>query len=167
MENFKEEIWDKLKENNKVLTFLNKQYLWCSILKVNDEYFLGILNDGTWSVKTNLNLFLLDDEKSFLKMVVLLEQPLDDTKARIEEFFKKAQVSVNIQETFPFEKIVQAGFEFGTPYWAEKAFTWYDKLKIEEKVQLKNSLDKLKNEKWLSQKLKQKVRKELKLLENV
>ena len=132
------------------------------ILQLKPDISMGLLKDGNWVVEGKNNTYILTTPKSYRRAVILLERSIYEVNGEIKRFFANLNIDANIDLIFPFVDIVRAGFEFGTLYWAELAFNWFDELLVTKKVELRDSLEKIKGEKWISQKLRHKAIKELK-----
>lgn len=141
-------------------THMDLQFI--PILQLKPDLIMGLLEDSNWVVEGKNNTYILTTPQSFWRVVVLLERPLNEVREDINRFAKSMNLDIDVSSVFPFIEIVRAGFEFGTTYWAEMAFCWYDELPIKEKIKLKDSLKQIKNEKWASQKLRHKAMKEMK-----
>lgn len=128
------------------------------------ESVLGISFNGYWVVKTKNGLHIMSEASSFWKLVILLEEPIEEVKKKMSEALNLMNIKVNINNLFPFVEIVRAGFNFGTKHWAEMAFQWYDKLPTNKKKELEELLVSIKNAKWATQQLRHKAQKELKRL---
>jgi len=138
---------------------------WYPILQFATQGFtMGVKEDYIWVFEAKSVLYHLENPNEFWRLVILLEQPLNEIKKEVTEFFNSLNFIANPDDFFPFIEITQAGFQFGTKYWAELAFNWYDEIPLEKKVYLKESLKNVENAKWASQKLRHRARKELKLL---
>ena len=145
-----------------------KEIEWYPILQfatfTTSEFTMGLQKDCIWVLEAKNGLYVLDNPDKFWRLVSLLEQPPNEIKKRIKAFFDNLNVAINPDDFFPFIEIIQAGFQFGSKYWAELAFNWYDEILPEKKVYFKEMLEKIEHAKWASQKLRHRAKKELKLL---
>lgn len=142
-----------------------EELIWYPILRFTVlEFTMGLQKDCIWVLEGKNGLRVLDSPDKFWCLVSLLEQPFNDIKKEVTAFLGNLRVTVNPDDFFPFIEIIQAGFRFGTKYWAELAFNWYVEIPPEKKMYFKESLVIIENAKWASQKLRQMARKELKLL---
>ena len=138
---------------------------WVSVLCIdNPEINVGILQDGRWVVEGKNGLYALNESKSHIKIMALLEKPLNSISDSITSVFKLSSFDVTVYDIFPFVDVVKAGLEQGSEYWAELAFKWFEDLPIEKKVYLKDSLVGITNAKWASQKLRHKAEREVEKL---
>ncbi|MBA4496475.1 hypothetical protein ACFO25_10480 [Paenactinomyces guangxiensis] len=143
----------------------NIKVKWLPVLRCGETHRnMGLIEDGTWVVEESPGLRLLNKTRSFMRVVVLLEQPMDKVRDEIKEFFSQFKIDLDIDLVFPFVDVTRAGFEFGTEYWAELAFKWYEKLPPKDKALLKASLLTISDVKWASQKLRHKAKRELKTI---
>ncbi len=141
-----------------------KKINWIPVL-ARGEFYMGISEEGEWVVEVKEGLHCLSIQRVFVYAMVLLEQPIDSVREKLLSFFKEADVATNIDEIFPFVEIVRAGLDQGADYWAELAFRWYHEIPVEKKRALKDSICKVSDAKWASQKIRQKAEKELRGLE--
>lgn len=145
-----------------------EQIKWYPVLKVaNTGFSVGLCWCGVWVLEAKYGLYILNDPSEFWRLVSLLEESSINVREKIAEFLDTLGITMSIYDCFPFVEIVQAGFRFGTNYWAELAFKWFDEMPFEKKIYLNESLILVKNAKWASQKLRHKAMKELKYLHNL
>ena len=123
---------------------------------------MGISEDGYWVIEETNGLRVLGGPQSYLRIEILLEQPLSKIREEITAFLDSFNVTVDVFDIFPFVEVIRAVVEGSSTYWAELAFGWYDELPIEKKKMLKDSLLKIVERKALTQKLRQKAIKEIK-----
>lgn len=143
----------------------NKKVKWLPVLRCGETYRnMGLIEGGIWVVEESSGLRILDETRSFMRVIILLEQPMDKVRDELTDFFSRLKVDVDVDAVFPLVDVIRAGFEFGSEYWAELAFKWYEKLPSEDKVLLKGSLLTISDAKWASQKLRHKAKKELKII---
>ena len=133
----------------------------------NPELKIGILQDGRWVVEGKNKLFDLFEPKSYIRVMALLEKPLNTIREIIINFFKLTNLSSEVYDVFPFVYIIKSGLEQESEYWAELAFKWFDELPIEKKELLRDSLIKITKAKWASQKLRHRAIKEIAKLEKI
>jgi hypothetical protein len=139
---------------------------WLPILQYGKtEYYMGLLEDGDWAVEAKEGLYRLDEQSRYVSVMALLEQPINTVHEHLTEFFNSIAIKVNLYELFPFESIVRAGFEQGSEYWAELAFDWYQELPEKTKYSLIDSISKIIDAKWASQKLRQNAKKEMRKMD--
>lgn len=138
---------------------------WFPILECDGlDVIMGILEKGEWVVEEKRGVLVLNADWKYLRVLPLLEKPFTEIREEIIKFLNEFNLTVDINSFFPFEKIIKIGFEQKSNYWAELAFTWYEDLSNGKKFKLKDTLTSVGNEKWASQKLRQKIKKELRFL---
>jgi hypothetical protein len=143
----------------------NKKVKWLPVLHCGEtSRNMGLIEEGTWVLEESSGLRILNETRSFMRVVVLLEQPLYRVRDEIKDFFSRFKIGVDVDSVFPLVDVIRAGFEFGSEYWAELAFKWYEELPAKDKVLLKASLLTISDAKWASQKLRHKVKRELKTI---
>ncbi len=136
---------------------------WIPILLcwVPDKH-IGISEDGFWVVEERSGLRILDSAKSLVRIKILLEKPIEKIRRELITYFCSSNIIEDVDDIFPFIKIIQGVLEDGFDYWMELAFKWYDEFPLERKIVLKNTLSKIVENKSVTQKLRHKARKELK-----
>lgn len=127
----------------------------------NPELKIGLLQDGRWVVEGKNNVFGLFEPKSYIRVMALLEKPLNNICEIIINTFKLSDSNLEVYDIFPFVDIIKSGLEQESEYWAELAFKWFDEIPIEKKEILRDSLIKITNAKWASQKLRHRAIKEI------
>lgn len=143
----------------------NKKVKWLPVLRCGETHRnMGLNEEGTWVLEENSGLRILNETRSFMRVVVLLEQPWYKVREEIKDVFSKLKIDIDIDSVFPLADVIRAGFEFGSDYWAKLAFKWYEELPTGDKVLLKASLLTLSDAKWASQKLRHKAKRELKTI---
>jgi len=145
--------------------FLDSKFI--PILQLKPDLNMGLSENGNWVVEGKNSIYILTTPESYGRVVVLLERSIYEVSKELKIFFANVNIDADIDLIFPFIDIVRAGLGFGTIYWAELAFKWFDELPVTRKVELKDSLEKIKGEKWISQRLRHKVIKELKRVAKV
>jgi hypothetical protein len=142
------------------------QIKWLPILQCGKtESRMGILEDGDWAVEARGRLYRLNEPRSYISAMALLELPIKTIHQNLTEFFESIEVKFNVNELFPFEQIIRTGFEQGSEYWAELAFNWYQEVSQEIKYSLMDSISNVVNAKWASQTLRQKAKQEVRKME--
>ncbi len=156
-------IFPNKKHKTTKLINSNELVSWISLLPCSELYRnMGITEKGTWAVEIALGLCELTDSKSYLYVMVLLEQTMDELTSKLNESLNF--IDIPIDSIFPFKEIVKIGFEQRGGYWVELAFIWYDNLSMVQKESLIDSLDDLAKSKRATQKLRQRAIKEIKQL---
>ncbi|AFM40965.1 hypothetical protein Desaci_1990 [Desulfosporosinus acidiphilus SJ4] len=138
---------------------------WLPVLLCHEpDLYMGLMDDGSWVFEGRSGLHLLSEPRSFFRVIVLLEQPINVIKEKIIDFFKDLDIIIDFDELFPSFEIVRAGLEEQRPYWSELAFKWYDELNLEKQKKLKDSLVIVENSRVITQSLRYRARKELRKL---
>ncbi|WP_157496574.1 hypothetical protein [Hahella ganghwensis] len=140
-----------------------KDINWCPVVKITDNY-MGISDDGEWVVEVSEGIHVLSEIKLFVFVLPLLERSLSSINLTIIDFLSSLSVELDPKEIFPYLKIIQAGLEKESDYWAGLALMWYKELSIDEKNTLKQSLSLIVKAKWASQKNRQIAQRELRRL---
>ena len=164
MSNHEQLISDLLHSNFKFETTLMdlKTVKWFPIICYDNlERKIGILQDGRWVVEYKNNLFGLFEPKSYIRVMFLLETPINIIIEKIIDIFKLSYLNSEVYDVFPFVYVIQAGLEQGSEYWAELALEWYDEVPSEKREILRDSFIKITKAKWSSQKLKHRAIKEI------
>ncbi len=132
------------------------------VINMQNEIFMCITKDGKWGINLKTGFHYLNQTSSCMFALPLLEKTMAEIEEKIDMYFQSLGVKIDAPKVFPFIEIIIEGLEFCSDYWAKLAFSWYDNLLIENKYGLKPTLEKIENEKWLSQKLHHKCRREIK-----
>ena len=133
------------------------------ILCWQPNLYLGISEDGYWVVEERSGLRVLSSPREFIRIKVLLEQPMSNIRQEIETVLNTYNIELDNAFVFPFVDIIREVIEEGSAYWVELAFKWYDELSLKEKIALKPTLRNFMESKQATQKLRHKAKKELKL----
>ena len=137
----------------------------CLVLfeQVESGRMIGISNKGDWLLKTNVEYCLLTEKLSFFKLINLLEVSFTEMENQIYKRFDHFIQDYDIKIIFPFYDIVEYVFLYiPSMYWFELAYDWFDMLAINQKKELMPKLQEIATNKKLSQRLRQKIRKDLK-----
>ncbi len=147
---------------NNYLIGTQESVRWIPILQCWQEGgSIGLAENGEWVVELATGLDVLKEDKSFIRVKVLLERPLSEIHEELKSFFALYQINVDIDEIFPYDKIIKATLEDDSLYWTELAFAWYDELPDKKRKLLKNTLSLIVEKKLANQKLRHKAMKEL------
>lgn len=122
---------------------------------------VGLAENGCWVIYSREEIMVLNSERNFMRAVFLLEMDKNTIKNILEGYLQSKEVQVSADKVFPFSSIVKAGLEFGSEYWAELAFNWLEELGLNAKIYVKDTLEKIVQEKLLTQKLRHKAIKHL------
>ena len=134
---------------------------WMPILSCGKPAFrIGVLENGDWAVEDKAGLRHLDEQPSYLYVMALLEQPATSVRERLKAFFSDSDIG----SVFPFANVVRAGLDQKSEYWADLAFRWLGEIPAEGRISLEDSVARIADAGWASQKLRQKAKKELKRL---
>ena len=134
------------------------------IVLINEESSekkLGISNLGDWIIETPTNFFILDNEKSFLYAISMLEMPIELVKQRINKRFLNIMKEFEAEDIFPFYEIVSYVFNYSiSDYWFNLAFQWFEKFDNVQKSRLVIVLEKLASNTKFPQKSRHMIKKE-------
>lgn len=140
------------------------------IVLINEESSekkLGITNLGDWIIETPTKLFILDNDKSFIYAISMLEIPLELVKQRINEKFLNITKDFEAGDIFPYYEIVSFVFNYSfSDYWFNLAFLWFEKFDNVQKNRLTTILKKLATNNKLPQKNQHKIKKEIRLIKS-
>jgi len=154
----KSELVDKI-------NFIHSNDTSCLVLfeQVESERIVGISNKGDWLLKINAEYCLLTEKLSLFKLINLLEVSFTEIENQIYKRFEHFIQDYDIKIIFPFYEIVEYVFLYvPSIYWFELAYDWFDMLTINQKKELIPKLQEIATNKKLSQRLRQKIRKDLK-----
>ncbi|MFS1514766.1 hypothetical protein VQL36_20490 [Chengkuizengella sp. SCS-71B] len=141
---------------------------WIPILPIGkSSRKMGISEKGCWVVEIATGLCELLEPRSYLYVLIILEENIDEIRSKLAEFFYRLNISANIDTIFPFAEIIKFGFQQQDEYWVKLAFDWYNHLSLIKKKSLKSTLEKLSMSKRTTQKLRNMARKEVKNLNNI
>lgn len=132
------------------------------------DSYIGVSQDGNWVLKQGLNIYILDSKKKFLFCSNILEIPYQKIKTNLEERFSDIikLENINIVSIFPFYQLIEFGLNnLFDDYWFNLSIQWYEELEWPMKKQLKGALENILLVKKISQKNRQKAKKEIKKLE--
>lgn len=143
--------------------------LWLPILLLNPEssdFYMGITEDGEWCLNRKSGLVTILKSEDYLYAKIILELSFSDVSNSLKKLLRELNLNENNSNSiFPFINIVRAVFEEHSSYWLELALNWYSEFPFDWKIDLKDSLEKLNNNKSVPQKLRQRVHKEIKILQ--
>ena len=162
-------IYNNITSNKAYLSTLHRNddaIKWVLIFGLDNSHReIGITQNGYWGVKSSDHFRIFNKETSLLYFIILLEYPIEDIKRKLILSLNDFIELQKINRVFPFGEIVKFVFEYNSSnYWVALAFEWFDQFTASEKQVLKESIDKIKNNYSLSQKVRQKAKKELKQL---
>ncbi|MFB6367868.1 hypothetical protein ACFCP7_28340 [Paenibacillus elgii] len=126
---------------------------------------IGVSTDARWAIEEKKGLRILDEPWKFLRVMVLLEQPMVEIHNSLTEAFKEYQIFIDVHDVFPFVEIVEVGFEQKSDYWADLALNWFTHLSRMEQEELLDSLKTILEARWASQDFRHRVKKELRKIE--
>lgn len=167
LERFYKTVINYQKYNN-LLNNTNGIY-WINIYDENliDSY-IGVSQDGKWVLKQGQKVIILDNEKKFLFCSNMLEIPYQKIKTGLEERFSDIiqTENINIVSIFPFYQLIKFGFNnLFDDYWFDLSIQWYEELELPMKNELKDALKNILLVKKISQKNRQRAKREIKKLE--
>lgn len=126
---------------------------------------IGLSADAEWVLEEKAGLRILDETWKFLRVIVLLEQPRAEIHNSLTEAFNNYQIFIDVDDIFPFVEIVKVGFDQKSDYWAELALNGVTELPQVKQKLLLESLRKILDARWASQKLRHRAKKELRKIE--
>lgn len=127
---------------------------WVPVLMYDerDNRLMGVNSKGFWVVEHRDGLFVVDEERNYFFLILLLERPMEETIADIRNnpdlkvFFKQTF------DAFPFIEIVKQGFRSKRDSWIDCAFQWFEELAYEHRLQLSDDLEEIRQTRSISQK---------------
>lgn len=149
-----------------VLPYQNNDEIiyWIPILNNDsDTKNVGISQYGEWVINGRNRFIIINNYKSYLFCLPLLETPIEKLINNLNNFFNTLFITYDIFNIFPFVEIIKFALEYEkNDYWLNLAFNWYDKLENSKKIEFKSYLENIKNNKYISQKFRHKAVKEIK-----
>ena len=136
---------------------------WVLVFELDNSHKeIGITQNGYWGIKLPYHFSILDKESSLLFFIVLLEHPIEDIERKLSSSLNKFMDLSKTNKVFPFLELVKFIFDYNSSsYWIDLAFKWYEQFTFSEKQVLKESIDKLVANNSISQKTRQKAKREL------
>lgn len=120
---------------------------------------IGLSTDAQWVINENQGIRILDEPWKYLRLLILLEQQRKTVHNSLKEALANYKIFVNLEDIFPFSEIVKIGFEQKSDYWLELALNWFEDLSLIKQNELLYYLSEIVNARWASQKLRHRVRK--------
>lgn len=112
---------------------------------------MGITANG-WCVETPNGVRVLDNLKSYMYCIAIIETPYNELALSLEEVFGN---NLDICDIFPFLEIVEHIFNyFISDYWISLAISWVKVLNIDKRRIFSNSLEKIITAKTISQEIR-------------
>lgn len=130
------------------------------------QYKLLVDNQGELSIGEEAKMIKIENSKSYLFLMNLLELPINEIKSQLRSRFYLIWDKINILEVFPFFEIVY--FVFQSPsssYWFELAYSWFDDLSQKDKKKLILLLENYVDNKKGTQKIRHRIIKDIKKLQ--
>ncbi|KAF6570860.1 hypothetical protein JDW19_14190 [Paenibacillus polymyxa] len=139
---------------------------WIPLMTIGEHNpTIGLSTDAQWVINENQGIRILDEPWKYLRLLVLLEQQRKTVHNSLREALANYKIFVNLEDVFPFAEIVKIGFEQKSDYWVELALNWFEELSLIKQSELVDYLSKIVNARWASQKLRHRVRKILRNIE--
>lgn len=138
---------------------------WTAVFEANSsKEILGITEKGEWVFEDEDRFFIIQKKTMYLHCVKLLEISYDVIKEKIENRFEEIleKHNIGIMDIFPFFEIVE--FAFGNlqnDYWFNLAWMWYERFLLPQRYDLIELLNNISGNKKISQKNRQRIRKEI------
>lgn len=126
---------------------------------------IGLSTDAQWVINEKQGIRILDEPWKYLRLLVLLEQAKNTVHDSLKEALVNYNIFVDLEDVFPFFEIVKIGFEQKSDYWVELALNWFVELSLNKQSELLDSLFEIVNARWASQKLRHRVRKIIRNIE--
>jgi hypothetical protein len=105
--------------------------------------------DGVWQVFNCSTPTNLIETADFFRVWILLELPFADVKSELDA------LAISGIQPFPFGKLIASTLKACSNQWAERALPWVPFLAPEDKAELGNLLEEVRQSKWASQKVRQ------------
>jgi len=101
-------------------------------IELGSDVAIGISTEGRWFVDTADGVVDLENPKSRIFLLRVLESPASEFQRRLEEAIKKenSRTSCDIP-AFPTFELLLAGMQAGS-YWLEHALNWVDEFDLSE-----------------------------------
>lgn len=139
---------------------------WIPLISFGEHQTLvGLTTGAMWVIEEREGLRILDETWKFVRLLVFLEQPRRTVYHSLKESLEIHGIFIDVNDIFPFDEIVKIGFEQKSEYWAELALDWFIDLPQSEQKELLEFLIKISDVRWASQKLRHKVKKEIRSIE--
>ncbi|WP_163833301.1 hypothetical protein [Spartinivicinus ruber] len=136
---------------------------WLPIYKIQGSgFYIGITSDNQWVIETNNSLFSLDASNRAIPIMELLELQPSEFYSAFYSACEEKGILKDIQQNFPVKKVIETGINQKSDYWCSLALNWLQALPMAEIGPFKSQLMDILEEKWLSQKTKQRIKKLLK-----
>ncbi|WP_334075547.1 MULTISPECIES: hypothetical protein [Paenibacillus] len=156
--------FDKIKISYMVNTDIKVN--WFPLMSFGEhKTVIGLSTDAHWVINDKQGIRILDESWKFLRLLVLLEQPSNTVHNSLKEALASYNIIVNVEDVFPFIEVVKIGFEQKSDYWVELALNWFEELSSIQQSEPLDSLYKIVNAHWASQKLRHRVRKMIRNIE--
>ncbi|MEQ8852384.1 hypothetical protein [Gimesia sp.] len=125
----------------------------------SSEITIGVLRDGTWVVDTADGLAHLDETRSLVFILPLLNSTIEELCERLERFINESGVHKTTVPHFPFDRLVVYAVSRGG-YWAEQAFCWLADvdLDVDQTATVIHALLAIEENKTFTQQLRHKAR---------
>ncbi|MEI7025512.1 hypothetical protein WBG83_07425 [Paenibacillus sp. y28] len=133
---------------------------WKPLMQINTGSMLGLSENGHWIIEEQTGVRVLDETWKFNRLMVLLERQITEFRQELINAAITCTIDNDIVREFPFYEVVKVGFEQKSEYWVELALNWWIMLPQENEEIIK-SLEKIEISKWASQKLRHRIKKEL------
>lgn len=141
----------------------NKQVGWYPLLETK-SVSVGMTDLAEWGIEGRQGVVILDKNELYRYAISLLEMPYFEVCEKLRDSGLNLEVEANIMGAFPFAKIVLAGLQQRSDYWADLAFIWYGELSNIDPSLFRETLTNIIEAKWASQKVRQKAKMELRKL---
>lgn len=149
------------------LTEKKTRIKWVELIDYKERKIkIGITNNGSWVLVKLGRIYLLDQPKYFLYCLPMLELTIESIVKEINRKFNRKKKVFDTNIIFPFYEIIEFALKnVFSDYWLERGIIWYDNLETSKKLNVEYSLRLISVDKRFSQKNRNKVKNELKLLQ--
>lgn len=142
---------------------MNKNIRWLPIFKSKEKVLIGVTEKEEWIINTKYKTIFLDTRKSYIYILPILEEKLEQIIYIIEDSFQSYGIMVNGFEIFPFSDFIMQIFKYEevSNYWIELAFEWFKSFPGSYRKRFIITLKKLSQNKKYTQKFRHTIMKEL------
>lgn len=155
-------LYNDAKQNERICFDQIDDCVCLTLFKCPDENGrLGVNCNGEWIWQSNLDSWVLSEEKTFLYCIRLLEVPLLQIEKQLQARVGCIINEQDIFNVFPFYEIVSFAFKNSSLYWFELAYAWFEKFSFENKQRLITILKTKACNKMLPQKWRHKISKDI------
>ena len=126
------------------------------------EIYLGISQAGYWVLEVDNYITFLLESRHLRGLLPCLKIPFETMVSMIEQELSVKGLPVEMRNRFPFQSLILLALKNKSDFWASLALDWLNNFQSTDFVN--EELRKLVQAKWISQKTKQKAKKNPKRL---